>query len=97
MFIHETISKNKIQIEELLSCMNKLGISLNDVKGFSLTILALNKEVKDSQFSKDTLLPILLKTEENIPTTNTKAFYDHLKANLKKEGVKTHYDHYQLF
>jgi len=97
VFICETIFKSTIQIEEILTCMRLLGVSLREIRGFTLTVLALNEEVTDVHFLKDTLLPTLLMTENEESILNTQTFYSALKSHIKEDKIKLYHDHYQLF
>ncbi|MFD3303748.1 hypothetical protein [Alteromonas macleodii] len=97
-FICDTIFKSSVQIDQLFSCFRMLGITINQIKAFSLSILAVNRENHESQYLKDTLALALFDEYEGRPIKigNVNEYLIKVHAHIKREKVKLYYDHYEL-
>ena len=96
-FMTDCLFKERVQIVQLFDCFKALGVSLTELRQFSLAALAVNTTVKEQQFLKDTLLSALIKAEEETELSNTKRFYECLQDHITNENIKRYYDHYQLY
>lgn len=96
-FMTDCLLKERVQIVQLFDCLKTLGVSLTELRQFSLAALAVNTTVKEQQFLKDTLLSALISAEAETELSNTKRFYECLQEHITNGKIKRYYDHYQLY
>ena len=98
-FICDSIFKSKIVLPQLFDCFEKLGVTINQIKTFSLAILSINQQTQDAQYLKDTLSLALFDHKDLRPIliTNVTDYMRHVKGLICKEKVKLYHDHYKLF